>query len=138
MKKKLFILFFALSSLTASAGFSDIYSSPYLFAISEFEQNGIINGYPDGTFRPEANIKRAEFVKILLEATDFDGSVDSNVSLPFSDVDESQWYAPYVKEAYRLGVVNGYPDGTFRPNANINIAEAYKIVMATFFNVESI
>lgn len=107
--------------------FSDVnYDYPYSNAISFLETNGIIEGYEDGTYKPEALINRAEFLKIALGATAV--KLDNNSSMGFSDTDESAWYAPYIRKAKAEGWVQGYPDGTFKPEQNINKVEALKIL----------
>ena len=106
--------------------FTDISQSHWAYtAISYLSDNFILNGYLDGTFKPENNITRAEFAKIIVSATDsFD---DSQVS-EFNDVSDSDWYYSYVSTAYKLGYITGYPDGSFRPNDNITRADICTIV----------
>lgn len=96
-------------------------------AIGYVKAQGIVQGYADGTFRPDATINRAEFVKILVEAVaDVDGPTCKIA--PFPDVDQTQWYATYAHKARCLGLVQGYPDGTFHPTDSINFVEAAKIL----------
>lgn len=98
-------------------------------AIVSLYERGVIGGYPDGTFRPEGNINRAEFVKILVggfREDELKGEEDC-----FSDVHD-EWFAQYVCAAERLGWIDGYGDGTFRPEQTINRAEAMKIVVEAF------
>ncbi|MBR2490177.1 MAG: DUF11 domain-containing protein [Ruminiclostridium sp.] len=97
-------------------------------AISTLSNAGILNGYNDGTFRPNAPITRAEFAKI---ASSFFSHVDSEYQGLFPDVPASKWYAAYVEAASELGLITGYPDGTFRPEQNITRAEACTIVNRT-------
>lgn len=106
--------------------FTDISQSHWAYtAVSYLADNFILNGYLDGSFKPENNITRAEFAKIIVSATDtFD---DSAVSA-FNDVSNSDWYYSYVSTAYRLGYITGYPDGSFRPNDNITRADICTIV----------
>ncbi|MEK7146068.1 MAG: beta-propeller domain-containing protein, partial [Patescibacteria group bacterium] len=82
-----------------------------------------INGYPDGTFKSTNKINRAEFMKIVVEAFT-DSATGSNC---FPDVG-TEWFAKYICYAEEIGVVSGYPDGTFQPAQEINFAEASKIV----------
>ena len=92
---------------------------------------GVVSGYPDQTFRPDRDVTRAEFAKMVVESAGFD--IPSNTYLPFDDVaDIPQWARPYVAAAYRAGVIRGYPDNTFRPHVNISRAEmAAMLVRAT-------
>ena len=97
-------------------------------AISTLSNAGIINGYEDGTFRPNAPITRAEFAKI---AASFFSYAEAEYQGLFSDVPATKWYALYVEAASDLGLVTGYPDGTFLPEKNISRAEACTIVNRT-------
>jgi hypothetical protein len=108
-------------------------------AVTFLQQRGIIDGYSDGTFRPQSEINRAEAVKILLTAlaTDVDSdsdvdSTDSDSTTAFSDISASAWYAKYIKAAKKLGIVNGYSNGTFRPGQVVNQAELLKLVLTGF------
>lgn len=92
-------------------------------AINFLRTSEIIEGYSDGTYKPENRINRAEFVKILIESQ----IQNPSGSFCFSDV-KDQWYAPYVCTAKRLGYVQGYNDNTFKPSDKINFAEASKII----------
>lgn len=118
--------------------FSDVPSDyPYQAAIYDLRRNGVISGYPDGSFRPERPVTRAELARIL------DGSVlpydfidrrfqqfsFSDKGLPFSDVPERAWYNLPVRRAFRAGVIEGYRDGTFRPEQSVTVAEASKMVV---------
>jgi hypothetical protein len=92
-----------------------------------FNQN-IISGYPDGTFKPENRINRAEFTKIVVGATR-DGEIDGSNCFP--DV-QDEWFSSFVCTAKENGTIGGYPDGTFRPSDEVNFAEAAKIVVGAF------
>lgn len=93
----------------------------------------IIQGYEDGTFRPDAEVNRAEALKILTLAarTDTFTNTDGITPVTFSDVLEADWFAPYVTLASTLGIVGGYPDGSFGPSKSITRAEAAKIIYET-------
>ncbi|MBU0982035.1 beta-propeller domain-containing protein [Patescibacteria group bacterium] len=109
---------------TANAAFSDLYSDdPAYDAIKYLEEVGTVQGYSDGTFKSKNKINRAEFVKIVVE-TLTDNPTGENC---FPDV-KNEWYAPYICYAKTAGLVNGYPDGTFKPGQEINFAEASKII----------
>ena len=95
-------------------------------AVQFLAEQGIIEGYSDGTFKPDQEINRAEFLKIVLESADISGNECEELS--YSDVDPSAWYYDIVCDATAENIVEGYPDGTFRPAENINLAEASKIV----------
>ena len=97
-------------------------------AISTLANAGILSGYPDGTFRPNAPITRAEFTKI---AASFFERVEYTIDNPFNDVDDEDWFYKFVMAAYEGGLITGYPEGDFRPNANISRAESVTIVNRT-------
>lgn len=105
--------------------FSDVTTKNwYNCAVSTLANAGIINGYPDGTFKPDAPITRAEMATI---AARFD--IRSNVALDmsFSDI-SGHWAEKYILKAASRGWVNGYTDGTFCPDNNIKRNEAMKLV----------
>ena len=105
--------------------FSDVPGThPMNTAISTIANAGIINGYPDGTFRPENTITRAEFASILSKFTEAVGE-----ELLFSDVAD-HWAAEVIAQIAAAGWINGYEDGTFRPDGLITRAEAVKILNA--------
>lgn len=102
----------------------------YNNAISTLSNMGIICGYPDGTFRPDAPITRAELTKI---AAGFfsDPRVAATYDGRFSDVHGAEWYISYLMTALEEGLIEGYPDGSFRPNRPITRAETCTIVNRT-------
>ncbi len=114
-----------------STAFADVTSDhPNADAIFYVKSEGIVEGYSDGTYKPDATINRAEFVKILMETFEDDGRTCKIA--PFSDVDQSAWYATFAHEARCHGIVEGYSDGTFKPANGINFVEAAKILAKTF------
>lgn len=102
----------------------------YNNAISTLSNMGIICGYPDGSFRPDAPITRAELTKI---AAGFfsDPRVAATYDGRFSDVHGAEWYISYLMTALEEGLIEGYPDGSFRPNRPITRAETCTIVNRT-------
>ena len=100
---------------------------PHFEAISFLKNEGVIQGYPDGSFKPENNVSRVEVLKFILEG--IDAKIADTKSLPFSDTDSSAWYANYLQTALYLGIVNGYPDGTFKPGNTVNKAEFLKMLI---------
>ena len=104
---------------TYSNTFSDVAKSHWAANyIGYMQQFGIITGYADGSFRPDASVTRAEFAAI---ASRFETLTEGTKS--FSDVPGSHWAAKYINFAATRGWVNGYADGTFRPNNSITRAE---------------
>jgi len=109
-------------------GYIDVSSnSPYCKAILLMKELGVFSGYQDGTFRPYTPINRAETVKVVLLALSIPVLNDSTTL--FRDTDGSAWYAPFLRTAKRLGIIRGYPDGTFRPNQTINRVELLKVFL---------
>ena len=105
---------------------SDISGHSNMQAILGLLYRGIISGYPDGTFKPDNDLNRAELLKILVHGTGGAPSVEDYQEC-FPDV-HNQWFAPYVCYALAEGWVDGYPDGTFKPANPVNKAEAMKML----------
>lgn len=120
-----------LPAVVHATTFRDASASPYAQAIADLQLNGAIEGYADGTFKPNATINRAEFLKIVLAARD--GKTPPDVSGGcFPDVERGAWYGPWVCSALQDGIVDGYPDGTFQPDGEISFVEAAKILANAF------
>ena len=95
-------------------------------AICTLSNAGIISGYPDGSFQPNGKITRAEFATIASRFFD----VEASGSDIFPDID-GHWAEQYINEAATAGIINGYEDGTFRPQKLITRAEAVTMVNRT-------
>jgi hypothetical protein len=95
-------------------------------AIEYLATIGIIGGYPDGTFRPDKIINRAELTTLLVKAKGFT-SAESTDTI-FSDVRKKHWASFYIQNGVDLGLVTGYPDKTFRPAKSLNRAEGVTIL----------
>lgn len=100
----------------------------YNNAVSTLSNMGILGGYEDGTFRPNASITRAEFAKIAVSFFDW---ADIEAVNDFVDVSDSAWYADYVAVAAEIGLIEGYGGNVFRPEAAITRAEACAIINRT-------
>ena len=99
--------------------FSDVKPQQWFYNyVSALTEKGIINGYPDGTFRPNDKITRAEMVTLVVKALGLNGEYESS----FSDISNS-WAKDAIAIASAKGWINGYSDGTFRPNDSITRAE---------------
>jgi hypothetical protein len=124
---------FPVNALAAS--FPDVLENTINYnAVEYLKQKGIISGYPDGTFKPDNKINRAEAMKVLMLASSETG--DSAVTPVFSDVKGDEWFYQYLQKAFSLKIVEGYPDGTFKPGNNINMAESLKMIVLTLDNEE--
>jgi hypothetical protein len=112
---------------TQSNSFSDVGAGEwYNTAVSVMSGMGIVNGYPDGTFRPNASIKRAELATIAARFADKMETSQTN-NLSFSDI-AGHWAEDNINRAASIGWVNGYGDGKFRPDQNITRAEFMTLV----------
>lgn len=106
--------------------FADIDSSFWCYdAIYTLASRFILNGYLDNTFKPNENITRAEFAKIIVSATE---TLDVDAQAQFSDVTKEDWYYHYVASAVKNGYIKGYPDNSFRANEPINRADLCTVV----------
>ena len=106
--------------------FSDVSADKwYNNAVSTLCHMGVLGGYSDGTFRPNAPITRAEFAKIAVSFAQANGSA---VYSYFTDVKTTDWFAPYVTAAKDSSLIEGYSDGSFKPENRITRAEACTIV----------
>ena len=109
---------------TYAAGLSDIYAGDwYANTVGYAVQKGIVSGYPDGTFKPNQPITRAEFSSIASRFADLTEEKD----LTFSDLDASHWGYKAIRLAASNGWISGYPDNTFRPEQAITRAEVTSI-----------
>ncbi len=107
----------------SAMNFPDVNENAWsLEAISVLSKGNVINGYPDGTFRPENPITRAEFAKV---AAKFEKLAKTDVN-PFTDIAE-HWAFETIKSAALKGWINGYPNNTFGPENYITRAEAVKL-----------
>ncbi|WP_141503505.1 S-layer homology domain-containing protein [Paenibacillus luteus] len=111
---------------STDASFSDVAGHWAEVNIKQAVQNGMVSGYPDGTFKPNATITRAEFAVMLMNAVK---SNDDGYKLTFKDTAKiGAWAQKAVAQAVKANLINGYEDGTFRPNANLTRAELAVII----------
>ena len=103
----------------------------YNNAISTLSNAGIVSGYPDGTFRPNAPITRAEMSKIIALFAKLDKTNDR-----FTDI-AGHWAEAYIRLAAGNGWIEGYPDGSFRPNQSITRAETVTMINRVLERVPS-
>jgi S1-C subfamily serine protease len=123
--------------------FNDIQYHRYANAITELADKGVIEGYSDGSFKPEKLVTRAEALKIILASknkleenkgsgkdVDFTGYDTSGITS--KDVKADDWFAPYIKYGEENKIISGYADKTFRPNKTVNLVEALKIIFGVY------
>ncbi|MHB8918613.1 MAG: S-layer homology domain-containing protein [Desulfocucumaceae bacterium] len=113
---------------TAYAALPDVSGHWAQMEIEKWAGKGLAKGYPDGTFRPDGNVTRAEFVTLMNRAF---GKRQSDAKYSFADVSAADWYYADVCTAARLGYVRGYEDNTFKPANPISRTEAGVIVSKT-------
>ena len=90
-------------------------------------------GYPDGTVRPDGNVTRAEVATIFFRMLKDDAREKYwKTDNRYSDVKSTDWYNNAISTLSNMGIIDGYPDGTFRPNAGITRAEFAKIAVSFF------
>jgi LPXTG-site transpeptidase (sortase) family protein len=126
----------SLTPNVALAAYPDVQGTRFTWAYDHLTNRGMVQGYPDGTGRPNTSINRAEAVKVLLQARpEFVQRVNdyrSRDTRVFSDVGYGQWYDPYVAAARDAGMVTGYPDGTFHPENQILFPEALGMILRSY------
>lgn len=124
----IFIFGFGMISL---AKYNDIPEGSYYFdAVNNLVKMGVINGYDDGTFRPNGEVTRAQFVKMIVMAMgkEKEAAALKNSTI-FSDVSSSNWAVGYINLAIKNNIITGYVDGSFKPNQNINYAQAITVML---------
>ena len=99
-------------------------------AIEYLKDKQVIQGYTDGTFKPEKEINRAEMIKILVEGKGIKPTTETFKNC-FPDVQE-EWFAPYVCYAKFQKWIGGYPDGTFKPGQTVSKVESLKMILNAF------
>lgn len=101
---------------------SDVYQ-----ALNFLKNYDVIEGYPDGSFKPQNAVSRVEALKFILKGAN--KILEETGRLPFKDTNVNEWYANYVGTAYKNSIVNGYPDHSFRPAQSVNRAEFLKMLL---------
>ena len=140
MKKRILTWLLAISMLgsllTVPAGaaavtkFSDVSDSYTATAVESLRLMGVLDGYGDGTFRPDTVLNRAQFCKMAVYAMDGSGELGrySTVTI-FPDVKPSHWASAYINMAARKGIISGFADGKFKPGQTVTAGQAVTILM---------
>ena len=100
-------------------------------AVDSLSNLGVLGGYEDGTFKPDATVTRAQFAKIVYMMEN-QGTTDPNADAykgnsAFFDVAANQWFSGYVNWAYQRKIIGGMGDGTFQPDGTLTYAQAIKM-----------
>ena len=106
---------------------TDDLSAAEMAAVDELSSLGIMEGYPDGTFRPQAPVSRAELAKIICVYAGQPELTEGDTT--FNDVTAAAWYYGWVSRAAAEGWVNGYPDGSYLPQAGVTQQEAAAVLL---------
>ena len=134
------VMIFGLVSVgfAATSELPDIEGYEFEAEVRRLASLGVIAGYPDGTFRPEDPVTRAEFAKMIVVMLGLENAANlmKGQAVSFSDVSANHWASGYINVAEMKGVVNGYPDGTFKPEASITYAEALKMILTAMGYLE--
>ena len=114
----------------ATTRFSDITDNYTATAVETLRLMGVLDGYGDGTFRPNAVLTRAQFCKMAVYAMNGSSELGrySTVTI-FPDVKPSLWAASYINMAAKKGVIAGFADGKFKPNQTVTTGQAVTILM---------
>lgn len=138
MRKKLFLILTLMMLLLFSANaavfaaYDDVGDKHWAAVeIWQLSVRGVIAGFPDGSFKPGDELTRAQLAKMLVVALHREAQAEElrYFPSPFHDISVYNWAAGYINEAYELGLIMGYEDGTFRPNQKITRAEIAAMVM---------
>ena len=120
----------AVSLAAVNYTFSDVNSdTDYQAAIYWAADRGIATGYGNGMWGPDECVRRAELMKMVMEFNGTPIATKTDSVSKFSDVLRTDWFYTYVTLANSYGYIDGYADGTFKPNACVNRAEAMKIAV---------
>lgn len=107
---------------TEAAG--DIQGNYFEIEIKTLNKKGIMEGYGNGNFKPNQDVTRAEFAKLIVESLELSiEDLNTESIKQLTDVNLGEWYYPYVQRAVQEGILNGYPDNTFGPNKKISRQE---------------
>ncbi|HBB28420.1 MAG TPA: hypothetical protein DC000_04070 [Clostridiales bacterium] len=113
---------------TAFAGtFEDVTDETTAKAIDALMALGVVNGYADGTYKPEAVVTRAEMAKLIVEVLG-NGHLADGSKASFKDA-KGKWYEGYVAIASGLKIINGYPEGVFKGDSPVSYKEAVVMVL---------
>ncbi|TEB08362.1 Endo-1,4-beta-xylanase A precursor [Pelotomaculum schinkii] len=120
------LLLFTAGGYAFAAGFSDLQGHWAAGQINKWVEQGLVAGYEDGTFKPDRQITRAEFVALVNRSFAVEPAASG---LRFADVQPGTWYYGEVAAAAAAGYISGYPDGSFGPGLSITRQEAAAILV---------
>ena len=136
--KRFAVIMLVVTMILSTAGFAgaapaDVVGEDCEEAVGYLSDLGVVAGYPDGTFQPTRTLTRAEMAKIVvLTKLGAQGELMAGYlegAYSFSDVPATHWASGYIMLAKNLGIVGGYPDGTYKPGNNVTYAELAKMLV---------
>ncbi len=114
---------------SGNSTFSDLSSNNWAYKpIINLVEAGVLSGYPDGTFKPDKSVSRAEFTKFMVCGLGLENMNTTNAK-GFPDVPGNHWAQKYISISVDKGYVNGMPDGSFNPNGQIKGAELATMIV---------
>ena len=120
----------AMFSFCYAKTFSDVKNTKYDSSVTFLNTLGIVDGYQDGTFKPNNTVTRAELAKLIIVSLGKEKTADSlKGQTTYSDVASSSWASGYINCANSLAIIKGYPDGTFKPNNPVTYVEASTMLL---------
>lgn len=119
----------AYASSGRHVSFSDISGEKCAEAVMELASLGVVNGYDDGTFRPGRNVTRAEMAQLAANALNAELDPELTSTDLFSDMKEAAWAVPAVEYCSGIDVINGFKDGTFKPNDPVTYQQAATMIV---------
>ncbi len=134
MKKKVILVLLTAFMLVSMSFLTDAEHTGIIYTdeaekIQVVQLLGIMNGDEYGDLNLENTVTRAEFVKMLINASVYKDSVSNTAVSLFPDVTSTHWAASYISAAVKNGYITGYLDGTFRPENNVKLEEAVTVVL---------
>ncbi len=121
-------------TMFAGAAFTDADNITHTEAVDMLTTLNVINGFPDGSYKPEGNITRAQMAKMIYtirSGGSDDASSYKDVATSFSDLGASEWAAGYIKYCQTMGIIAGKSATKFAPKDNVTVAEVAKMALVT-------
>lgn len=119
------------ASAVVTSSFDDVSDAKTAAAVETLRVMGVLDGYSDGTFRPDVSLNRAQFCKMVILATGTEKDLGRySVITVFPDVKPSHWAASYINLAARgQNIIKGYSDGMFHPERTVTLGQAVTILL---------
>ena len=141
MIKRIFLLALCIAVMMGTvsfASFTDVdESSKYGKAISALSEAGILSGYGNGEFGSKDHLTRAQFAKIITVLSGYEDAAKTKNAEVFNDVPSSHWAVGFINVASSLGLITGYPNGSFGADEKITYAQALTILVRTLGYTEA-